>query len=115
MNQDGTHYRIPKPEPRKNDILAVQIRAPDDLQKFVGKKVLRRATGTKDNRIYNVADENRKFDGLPGGNPAAKIAVPPKRKGRQRLAFTDDAAIRDRRRGGSKLRSTERRLNLLRQ
>jgi integrase len=251
--------RIPKPEPRKNDILAVQIRVPEELQTLIGKKVLRRSTGTKDNRVYyqrapaivlefgamleaarqrferlqrprrrlvqiqkpfqghfhnheyldvieredgtmwvwsavrdeepvepevwpgpdpiklagcstatamdlwkikrgdnqpkqpaidrraskmaqflawakkpddltlvtqadiqgykeylikqhglssnvprdhlidicalfNVADENHKFDGLPGGNPAAKIAVPPKRKGLARLAFTEDEA-----------------------
>lgn len=44
--------RIPKPEPRKNDILAVQIRVPSELQEVVGKKVLRRSTGTKDNRVY---------------------------------------------------------------
>ena len=37
--------RIPKPEPRKNDILAVQIRVPAELQTLVGKKVLRRSTG----------------------------------------------------------------------
>lgn len=45
-------YRIPKPEPRKNDLLAVQIRVPAELQKIVGKTVLRRSTGTKDNREY---------------------------------------------------------------
>jgi integrase len=45
-------YRIPKPEVRKNDILAVQIRVPDELQTLVGKTVLRRSTGTKDDRIY---------------------------------------------------------------
>jgi integrase len=44
--------RVPKPEPRKNDILAVQIRVPAELQTFVGKKVLRRSTGTKDDRVY---------------------------------------------------------------
>jgi hypothetical protein len=44
--------RIPKPEPRKNDILAVQIRVPAELQTLVGKTVLRRSTGTKDDRIY---------------------------------------------------------------
>jgi integrase len=45
-------YRIPKPEPRKNHILAVQIRVPTELQTLVGKTVLRQSTGTKDNRIY---------------------------------------------------------------
>src|SRR5579872_5646750 len=45
-------YRIPKPEPRKNDLLAVQIRVPPELQKIVGRTVLRRSTGTKDNRVY---------------------------------------------------------------
>jgi len=35
-------YRIPKPEPRKNDILAVQIRVPAELQRLIGKTVLRR-------------------------------------------------------------------------
>jgi hypothetical protein len=44
--------RIPKPEPRKNDILGVQIRVPAELQKIVGRKVLRRSTGTKDDRVY---------------------------------------------------------------
>ncbi|HWB48349.1 MAG TPA: DUF6538 domain-containing protein [Stellaceae bacterium] len=42
--------------------------------------------------LFHVADENHKFDGIPGGNPAAKITVPPKRKGLERLAFTDDEA-----------------------
>src|ERR1700722_13146140 len=43
---------VPRPEKRKNDILAVQIRVPEELQKLVGKKVLRRSTGTKDDRVY---------------------------------------------------------------
>ncbi len=45
-------YRIPNPEPRKNGILAVQIRVPSDLQAIIGKTVLRRSTGTKDDRTY---------------------------------------------------------------
>jgi len=39
--------------------------------------------------LFNVADENRKFKDVPGGNPAAKIVLPPKRTGLTRLAFTD--------------------------
>ncbi|HWB50957.1 MAG TPA: hypothetical protein VG651_17735 [Stellaceae bacterium] len=42
--------------------------------------------------LFNVADENRKFKDVPGGNPAAKIVLPPKRKGLTRLAFTDAEA-----------------------
>jgi hypothetical protein len=42
--------------------------------------------------LFQVADENHKFDGLPGGNPAAKIVLPPNREGLKRLAFTDDDA-----------------------
>lgn len=44
---------IPRPEKRKNGVLAVQIRVPAELQKIVGKTVLRRSTGTKDDRVYN--------------------------------------------------------------
>lgn len=44
--------------------------------------------------LFRVADENRKFDGLAGGNPAAKIKLPPKRKGIPRLAFTDAEATK---------------------
>jgi len=42
--------------------------------------------------LFNVADENRKFKDVSGGNPAAKIVLPPKRTGLTRLAFTDPEA-----------------------
>lgn len=44
--------RIPKPEKRKGGILGVQIRVPDELQRIVGQKVMRRSTSTKDERVY---------------------------------------------------------------
>jgi hypothetical protein len=31
--------------------------------------------------LYRVADQNNKFSGLPGGNPCAKIVLPPKPEG----------------------------------
>jgi hypothetical protein len=42
--------------------------------------------------LFQIGDENNKFAGLPNGNPGAKIVLPPKRKGVERLAFTEEEA-----------------------
>ncbi|HEV2188610.1 MAG TPA: hypothetical protein VGR70_15475 [Stellaceae bacterium] len=39
--------------------------------------------------LYRVADQNNKFRGIPGGNPCAKISLPPKPDGLRRLSLSD--------------------------
>jgi hypothetical protein len=44
--------------------------------------------------LFNVADENHRFKGLPDGNPAKDIVLPPKRDGATRKPFTEVEARR---------------------
>jgi integrase len=44
--------------------------------------------------LFNVADENHRFKGLPDGNPAKDIVLPPKREGASRKPFTEIEARR---------------------
>jgi len=69
------------------------LRYQDHLEKTYGSNHMRDHF-TDICALFNAADQRRRFRHLTGGNPAQHIVLPPKRKGLDRVALTDDESQR---------------------